>query len=105
MPSSQGSHSADEVLRAAARAGRPLDVRARARGSAWLLLAAVAVVLGAAGWIAALHVASGREQRRADALIELDRKLDDLQLLHWRGVAGDLDPQRSLVQETLRWRV
>jgi diguanylate cyclase (GGDEF)-like protein/PAS domain S-box-containing protein len=105
MPSSQGSHFADDVLRATARAGEPPEPRVRVRRSAWLLVAAVAVVLGSAGWICALHAASGREQRRAEALISLDRRLDDLQLLHWRGVAGDLDPQASLVRETLRWRV
>jgi diguanylate cyclase (GGDEF)-like protein/PAS domain S-box-containing protein len=104
MPHTQGSHSADQVLRAAARAGVDVDARARARSSAWLLIAAIAVVLGSAGWIGALHVASAREQRRADAMVALDRRLDDVQLLHWRGVAGDLDPQATLVRETVGWR-
>ena len=84
---------------------RSPEARVRARRSALLLVAAVAVVLGSAGWICALHAANGRERQRAEALVALDERLDELQLLHWRGVAGDLDPQASLVQETLRWRV
>ncbi|WP_051324226.1 putative bifunctional diguanylate cyclase/phosphodiesterase [Candidatus Solirubrobacter pratensis] len=92
------------MLRAAARGHGHTGARARARRSAWLLVAALSVVLGSAAWIAALHIASSGEHRRAEALIALDRRLDDLQLLHWRGVAGDLDAQASLVRETLRWR-
>jgi diguanylate cyclase (GGDEF)-like protein/PAS domain S-box-containing protein len=104
MPPTQGSHSVDDVLRAAARAGGDPAVPVRARSSAWLLLAAIAVVLGSAAWIGALHIASSREQGRSLSLLKLDRRLDQLQLLHWRGVAGDLDPQGTLVRETLEWR-
>ncbi len=92
-------------MRATARAGQLPEARVRARRHAWLLVAAVAVVLGSAGWICALHAASAREHHRAETLMALDERLDELQLLHWRGVAGDLDPQASLVQETLRWRL
>jgi len=104
MPSSQGRHSADDVLRTAARAAHESGPRPRARRSAWLVVAAFAVVLGSAAWIAHLHLAAARDDARARSLTRLDRQLADLQLLHWRGVAGDLDPQVSLVQETLSWR-
>jgi diguanylate cyclase (GGDEF)-like protein/PAS domain S-box-containing protein len=105
MPSSQGSHFADDVLRATASAsGSRSPARARARGSVWLLIAALAVVLGSAGWVARLQLEASREHSRAERLVGLDAQLDDLQLLHWRGVAGDLDPQDSLVRETLEWR-
>src|SRR5262245_59652145 len=102
MPSSQRTQSADEVLRAAAQAA--LLPRAPVRRSAWLAAFAIAVVLGSAGWIASLHIAAAHDDARARSLSKLDGQLADLQLLHWRGVAGDLEPQASLVQETLRWR-
>jgi diguanylate cyclase (GGDEF)-like protein/PAS domain S-box-containing protein len=103
MPSSQGSHSADDVLREAAR-GQRAPAPVRERQSAWLLLAALLVVLGSGAWIASLHVRSAQTRDRAAALVDLDRRLDEVQLLHWRGVAGDLDPQATLVRETLDWR-
>jgi diguanylate cyclase (GGDEF)-like protein/PAS domain S-box-containing protein len=102
MPSSQGRHSADDVLRATAQAASP--PHAPARRAAWLVLAAIAVVLGSAGWIASLHIAAAHDDARARSLSKLDGQLADLQLLHWRGVAGDLEPQASLVRETLQWR-
>ncbi len=104
MPSSQGRHFADDVLRETAHSAHESGVRAPARRSAWLVAAAVAVVLGSAGWITSLHLAAARDDTHARALSTLGRQLDGLQLLHWRGVAGDLDPQGSLVTETLRWR-
>jgi diguanylate cyclase (GGDEF)-like protein/PAS domain S-box-containing protein len=103
MPSSQGSHSVDEVLRAAARAPST-PAPAGGRRSAWLLVAALLVVLSSGAWIVALHLRATDAHHRAEALINLDRRLDELQLLHWRGVAGDLDPQATLVRETLDWR-
>ena len=104
MRSSQGRHFADDVLRATARAAHKPDVRAHALSSAWLVIAAFAVVLGSAAWIASLHIAASHDDARARSLSTLDGQLADLQLLHWPGVAGDLDPQVSLVQETLQWR-
>ena len=104
MPSSQGRHSADDVLRATARAAHHTGARAPARRSAWLVVAAIAVVLGSAAWIASLHLAASHDDARARSLNALDGQLADLQLLHWRGVAGDLEPQASLVRETLQWR-
>src|SRR3954471_23594021 len=104
MPSSQGRHFADDVLRATARAAHEGVARARSRRAAWLVAAAFAVVLGAAACIADLHLAASHDDARARSLSALDVQLADLQLLHWRGVAGDLEPQASLVQETLQWR-
>jgi len=92
------------VLRATARSAHESGARARARRSACLVVAAIAVVLGSAAWIAALHLAAAHDDTRARSLTRLDSQLADLQLLHWRGVAGDLNPQVSLVQETLGWR-
>lgn len=91
-------------MRAAARVAHESGARSGARRSAWLVAAAIAVVLGSAGWIASLHIAAAHDDARARSLTRLDGQLADLQLLHWRGVAGDLNPQVSLVQETLRWR-
>ena len=105
MPSSQRRHFADDVLRATARGAGEGVARARTRRAAWLVAAAFAVVVGSAAWIADLHLAASHDDARARSLSALDGQLADLQLLHWRGVAGDLDPQVSLVQETLRWRL
>jgi diguanylate cyclase (GGDEF)-like protein/PAS domain S-box-containing protein len=103
MSLAQRSHSADDVLRATAGAERPAE-RERPRRSAWLLAAAVAVVLGSAGWIAALHMRAGRFHDRAELLIEADMELQEIQILQWRAIGGDLEPQEALVRGTVRWR-
>jgi 5-methyltetrahydrofolate--homocysteine methyltransferase len=59
MPSSQGRHSADDVLRATARRGRD-PVRAPAAGGGVAgRRRGLAVVLGSAAWIASLHTGRG----------------------------------------------
>jgi diguanylate cyclase (GGDEF)-like protein/PAS domain S-box-containing protein len=93
-------------MRAAARAAHSPQrrLRGRRRRSAALLVAAVAVVLGSAAWIVALHRKAGDENDRGVRLVEVDRELHAIQLLQWRGIAGDLEPQIVLVQATVRWR-
>src|SRR3954466_9813237 len=90
FPESRSAALAGELLRDAARAAAPPTLRGprRAARSHALLMAAVAIVVLSAGWIARLQLQAGHAQQRVQRLVTADQALDALQIRYWRGVAG-----------------
>src|SRR5947207_9813300 len=101
MPSGQQTHS---ILRAAAGAHEPRPARRGQARAGALLAAAVVVVLVSAAWIVGLHLRAAHAHERAERLNAAAAQLDGVQMLVWRGIAGDVGPQTALVQGTVRWR-